>query len=87
MKQKYFCTILLVAFILIHTIYGQETRIDKEKEKLEEVAMEREHECRFEMSDGQHISLRHMKKKRAPDYIFESSDNNDDEDYTYYFNF
>lgn len=78
------CTIL-VLLILASLVIGQKTEQDKSRESLESENIKAEKECRFEMNDGQYLSLYHMKKKRAPDYIFK----NEQETglYTYYFNF
>ena len=52
---------------------------------MEKQTISHERECRFEMNDGQHLTLNHLIKKRAPDYIFKKTDETGL--YTYYFNF
>lgn len=56
-----------------------------EKEYIEAENIYDEQECRFEMDDGQFLTLNHMIKKRAPDYVFKKTKATGL--YTYYFNF
>ena len=76
---------IVVLLILAFLVTAQKTDEDKSKETIEKENIKAEKDCRFEMNDGQFLSLYHMKKKRAPDYIFK----NEEETglYTYYFNF
>jgi hypothetical protein len=63
----------------------QKTQEDIDREAIEQDNIYEEHECRFEMDDGQYLTLNHMKKKRAPDYMFKKT--SETGLYTYYFNF
>jgi hypothetical protein len=84
MKFGHIYTITLIVLLAIQVSVSQKTWIDKEQEELEDNAIEREHECRFQMSDGQHLTLRNLRKRRAPDYVFKNSF--EDQEYTYYYN-
>ena len=79
--------IYLIANILIVIccVFGQKTEYDESKEEIEAETIGREKECRFEMDDGQHLSLYHLRKKRAPDYTFR--DSRETGLYKYFFNF
>ena len=69
----------------ILAVLGQKTQEDLDKEYIEAENIYDEQECRFEMDDGQFLTLNHMIKKRAPDYIFKKTKATGL--YTYYFNF
>lgn len=75
---------MLLAILAISITRTQETWEDEEKEALEKNAIAEEKNWRFEMPDGQHLTLNNLRKKRAPDYIFKKT--SEEADYTYYFN-
>ena len=77
--------IFALVLIIFHLHHAQETEEDKMQDKIEKNNIISEKECRFVMSDGQHLTLNSMIKKRAPDYIFRKY--HDKSRYTYYFNF
>ncbi len=76
---------LIILLTLLSSTFTQKTSTDELAEELEGATADREKECRFEMDDGQHLSLYHLRKKRAPDYVFKHS--KETGLYTYHFNF
>ena len=83
MKTLHLSLILLL--LLFSQTLSQKTDSDRNQEAAERETISREKDWRFEMDDGQHLSLYHLRKKRAPDYTFQ--DSTETGLYKYFFNF
>lgn len=78
------CKVIILLALLCLTL-SQKTSTDEVMEEMEKETISREKEWRFEMDDGQFLSLYHLRKKRAPDFVFK--DSRETGLYSYFFNF